>query len=255
MTASLRVENVSKRFGGLAALDGVSIEAHPAQITSIIGQNGAGKTTLLNTITQMPPPDSGRVFVGDIELTGMAAHVIPSKGIVRTFQQLRIFKRLTVLDNVLLGFQCNRGERLTNLLAKPVAVRRDQAAHVERAFVILDELELSGMSEREAGTLSYGLQKLLSLARAIATDAQILMLDEPTSGLSGDFVGRILMIVKRMRERGRTVVLVEHDMDVVFDVSDRIIVLDHGKLFAHGTPGEIRVNADVRAIYFGSRVT
>jgi ABC-type branched-subunit amino acid transport system ATPase component len=254
MGVVLRVENVSKRFGGLAALDDVSLEARPGEITSIIGQNGAGKTTLLNTITQLPPPDSGRVFAGDLELTGMAPHRIPAAGIVRTFQQLRIFTRLSVLDNVLLGFQHNTGEKIVNLVARPQAVHAQRAMHLTRARAILDELELEGLAEEEAGNLSYGLQKLLSLARAIATDAQILMLDEPTSGLAGDFVQRILAIVRGMRERGRTVVLVEHDMDVVFDISDRIVVLDHGKLFAHGSPAEIRSNAGVREIYFGSRV-
>ncbi|MCC6949691.1 MAG: ABC transporter ATP-binding protein [Bradyrhizobiaceae bacterium] len=254
MGLPLRVENVSKRFGGLAALDGVSLQAMPGEITSIIGQNGAGKTTLLNTITQLPPPDGGQVFAGEVELTGMAPHKIPARGVVRTFQQLRIFSRLSVLENVLLGFQHNTGERLWNLVARPGAVRAQRKDHHDRARGILAELELADMLDVEAGTLSYGLQKLLSLARAIATDAQILMLDEPTSGLSGDFVARILAIVKGMRARGRTVVLVEHDMDVVFDISDRIVVLDHGRLFAHGTPAEIRGHEGVREIYFGSRV-
>lgn len=254
MDVVLRVEKVSKRFGGLTALDDVSLEARPGEITSIIGQNGAGKTTLLNTITQLPPPDSGRVFAGDVELTGMAPHRIPAMGIVRTFQQLRIFTRLSVLDNVMLGFQQNIGEKLANLVVRPRATTAQRAGHVARARAILEELELAKFADEEAGNLSYGLQKLLSLARAIATDAQILMLDEPTSGLAGDFVQRILAIVKTMRERGRTVVLVEHDMDVVFDISDRIVVLDHGKLFAHGIPAEIRRNAGVREIYFGSRV-
>ncbi len=254
MSAALRVENVSKRFGGLAALDSVSIEALPGEITSIIGQNGAGKTTLLNTITQLPPPDSGRVFAGDVELTRLPPHLLSSRGIVRTFQQLRIFARLTVLDNVLLAFQHNRGESIVNLLTAARSVRAQHREHLARACAILEELGLAELADVEAGTLSYGLQKLLSLARVVATDAQILMLDEPTSGLSGDFITRILAIVKAMRARGRTVVLVEHDMDVVFDVSDRIIVLDHGKLFAQGAPAEIRANAEVRAIYFGSRV-
>jgi branched-chain amino acid transport system ATP-binding protein len=254
MTAALRVEGVSKRFGGLAALDGVSIEALPGQITSIIGQNGAGKTTLLNAITQLPPPDEGRVFAGDIELTGAVPHAIAAKGVVRTFQQLRIFSRLSALDNVMLGYQHNRGEKLVNLLTTPFAVRRQNDANLARARQTLADLDLAGLEQTEAGTLSYGLQKLLSLARAIATDAQILMLDEPTSGLSGEFIDRILKIVKQMRSEGRTVVLVEHDMDVVFDISDKIIVLDHGKLFAQGTPAEIRADPDVRAIYFGSRV-
>jgi ABC-type branched-subunit amino acid transport system ATPase component len=251
---SLRVETVSKRFGGLTALDGVSIEAPPGRITSVIGQNGAGKTTLLNTITQLPPPDSGRVFAGDIELTRLPAFSIPSKGIVRTFQQLRIFARLSALDNVLLGFQHNRGEALTQLLINPVAIRRQHRNNVQRAREILADLKISETASMQAGALSYGLQKLLSLARAIATDASILMLDEPTSGLSPDFVDRILSIVNKMRERGRTVLLVEHDMDVVFDLSDWVVVLDQGKVFAQGAPAEIRSNADVRAIYFGSQV-
>lgn len=254
MGAVLRVENVSKRFGGLAALDDVSLEARPGEITSIIGQNGAGKTTLLNTITQLPPPDQGRVYAGDTELTGMAPHKIAAMGIVRTFQQLRMFTRLTVLENVLIAFQHNIGEKLVNLVVLPRATVAQRAAHVARAYEILEELELAAFADEDAGNLSYGLQKLLSLARAIATDAQILMLDEPTSGLSGDFVQRVLVIVRRMRERGRTVVLVEHDMDVVFDISDRIVVLDQGKRFAQGSPEEIRRNSSVREIYFGSRV-
>jgi ABC-type branched-subunit amino acid transport system ATPase component len=254
MRCDLRVDRVSKRFGGLAALDSVSIRAEPGQITSIIGQNGAGKTTLLNTITQVLPPDSGRVFAGDTELTGLLPHAMPAHGVARTFQQLRIFTRMRAIDNVLIGFQGNRGERLTSLFLHPRTVRMQEASYLERAREILADLNLAGVEREEAGDLSYGVQKLISLARVIATDAQILMLDEPTSGLSSDYVDRILAVMKRLRDAGRTVVLVEHDMDVVFDISDRIIVLDHGKLFAEGTPAEIRANAEVRAVYFGSRV-
>jgi ABC-type branched-subunit amino acid transport system ATPase component len=254
MNGSLRVESVSKRFGGLQALDNVSLEATPGQITSIIGQNGAGKTTLLNMITQLPPPDSGRVFAGDLELTNLSPHKLASSGIVRTFQQLRIFTRLSVLDNVLIAFQNNAGESIWNLVSRPLAVLRQHTEHVRRARQILENLELGGVTDAEAGSLSYGLQKILSLARATAADAQIMMLDEPTSGLSGDFVGRILDIILRMRAHGKTIVLVEHDMDIVFDLSDRIVVLDQGKVYAQGLPCEIRTNEGVRAIYFGSRV-
>ena len=254
MKGSLRVESVSKRFGGLQALDSVSLVAVPGQITSIIGQNGAGKTTLLNMITQLPPPDSGRVFAGDLELTNLAPARLASQGIVRTFQQLRIFTRLSVLDNVLIAFQNNSGESIWTLMSRPFTVRKQHAAHRARAYAILAELGLASVADVEAGTLSYGLQKILSLARGIATNSQILMLDEPASGLSGDFVTRILDIVRRMRDEGKTIVLVEHDMDIVFDVSDRIVVLDQGKVFAEGTPAEIRVNEGVRAIYFGNRV-
>jgi ABC-type branched-subunit amino acid transport system ATPase component len=253
-TLGLRVEDVSKRFGGLLALDRVSLHACPGQITSIIGQNGAGKTTLLNAITQLPPPDEGRIYAEGFELTGLPPHCVASHGVARTFQQLRIFTHLTALENVMLGFQHNPGEALWRLVARPRSIARKQRAHLDRARSILAELELLDVAEESAATLSYGMQKLLSLARLIATDANILMLDEPTSGLSPDAIERILTIVANLRGEGKTVVLVEHDMDVVFEVSDRIIVLDQGRLFAEGSPSEIRTNADVRAIYFGSRV-
>ena len=250
---TLRVENVGKRFGGLAALDGVSLEARPGRVTSIIGQNGAGKTTLINAIAQLPPPDSGRIFVGDDELTGIAPSRVVTR-VGRTFQQLRIFTRLSVLDNVLLAFQGNEGEAIWRLFARPLSVRRQRAAHTARARAILARLELDHLANEDAGNLSYGLQKLLSLARVLATDAPVLMLDEPTSGLSRDFIDRILALVSEMRAARKTVILVEHDMDVVFEISDWIVVLDHGRLFAQAEPAEIRSNVAVRDIYFGNRV-
>jgi ABC-type branched-subunit amino acid transport system ATPase component len=250
----LRVESVSKRFGSLLALDGVSLVADSNRVTSIIGHNGAGKTTLLNTITQQPPPDSGRIFVGEHELIGSAPHRVLARGVARTFQQLRMFNRLSVLDNVLLGFQDNEGESLWALLAKPSLIIRQQKEHLARAHILLDRLGLHDLAAAPAGSLSYGLQKLLSLARVLATNAPVVMLDEPTSGLSRDFIDIILAIVAEMRAAGKTVVLVEHDMDVVFEVSDWIVVLNQGKLFAEGTSQDIRSNADVRAIYFGQRV-
>jgi ABC-type branched-subunit amino acid transport system ATPase component len=251
---TLRVENVSKRFGGLAALQGVSLEARPGRVTSIIGQNGAGKTTLINAIAQLPPPDSGRIFVGEQELTGKAPSRAVRCGVARTFQQLRMFPHLTVLDNVLLGFQGTRGEAIWRLLATPLTVHGEREEHRARAGEILRSLDLVHLADEEAGNLSYGLQKLLSLARVLATDAPVIMLDEPTSGLGRDFIDRILRIVTDMRARERTVVLVEHDMDVVFEISDWIVVLNQGTLFAQGRPAEIRANEDVRTIYFGSRV-
>jgi ABC-type branched-subunit amino acid transport system ATPase component len=254
MASILRVEGVSKRFGGLAALDNVSLEAHPKQVTSIIGQNGAGKTTLLNAIVQLNPPDTGRVLAGSVELTGLPPHQVLSRGVARTFQQLRLFSRLTVLENVLACMPGNPGERIANLILHPRSARAEQRRFAERARSILSELDLLTFADQEAGRLSYGLQKMLSLARLAATDADILMLDEPTSGLSADFVAKVTAVVRRWREAGKTIVLVEHDMDVVFDVSDHIIVLDQGKLFAQGVPAAIRADQRVRAIYFGSRV-
>ena len=249
---ALRIENVSKRFGGLNALDDVSLIADAGRVTSIIGQNGAGKTTLVNTITQLPPPDSGRIFVGDEELTNSPPSHVVALGVARTFQQLRVFRRLSVMENILLGFQHNSGEALWRLIAQPGTVRRQQRAHDEAAHAILARVNLAAYADEPAGNLSYGLQKLLSLGRLMATNAPVLMLDEPTSGLGRDFIDRILAIVRDLRAAGKTVVLIEHDMDVVFEISDRIFVLNQGKMFAQGTPSEIRTNAAIRDIYFGS---
>jgi ABC-type branched-subunit amino acid transport system ATPase component len=251
---TLRVENVSKRFGGLAALQDISLEAHPGRVTSIIGQNGAGKTTLINAIAQLPPPDSGRIFVGDQELTGSPPWRVVGRGVARTFQQLRIFPHLSVLENVLLGFQDTRGEAMWRLLVTPLHVRRQGYEQRARARDILRSLDLADLENMKAGSLSYGLQKLLSLARVLATEAPVIMLDEPTSGLGRDFIDRILKIVTDMRARQRTVILIEHDMDVVFEVSDWVIVLNQGRLLTQGRPAEIRVNQEVRSVYFGSRV-
>jgi len=251
---SLRVERISKRFGGLLALDSVSLEARPGKVTSIIGQNGAGKTTLLNVICQMPRPDHGRVFVGSRDLTGLAPSRIVRAGVARTFQQLRIFEKLTVRENVLLAFQDNDGEQLWRLALSPARVWHNRKRQRTRADEILERLALANHAGEIAGSLSYGHQKLLSLARVVATEAPVVMLDEPTSGLAGDMIERILAIVRHMASSKRTVLLIEHDMEVVFDVSDWVVVLDQGRLFCEDTPNAVRVNDDVRAIYFGSRV-
>lgn len=250
----LRIEGVSKRYGGLMALDDVSLEAKPGKVTSIIGQNGAGKTTLLNVICQMPPPDSGHVYAGTRELTGLPPSRIVAAGVARTFQQLRIFEKLSVLDNVMLALQDNPGEDIWRLVLTPGATRRADARHREQASAILERVALSTHAETIAGTLSYGHQKLLSLARVIACNTPVVMLDEPTSGLDSDMIARILEIVRELAAEGRTVVLIEHDMEVVFDISDWVIVLDQGRLFCQDTPERVRANEEVRAIYFGSRV-
>ncbi len=254
MATTLRVDGISKRFGGLAALSDVTMEARPAAITGLIGQNGAGKTTLINVISGQLRPDAGRVFAGERELTGLPAWRIPRAGVVRSFQQLRLFPNLSARDNVVLALGEDPGESLWRILARPLAVSRHGRRALAEAEAILDRLGLADIAGTPAALLSYGLQKLVSLARCIASGAGVVMLDEPTSGLAPDAVGRILDVVRGLRAEGRTVLLVEHDMDVLFALSDWIVVMNQGQVFAQGRPDEVRANAGVRDIYFGNRV-
>ena len=254
MAPHLVVQDVTKRFGGVTALNHLSLEVARERVTSVIGSNGAGKTTLLNVISQLTPPDEGRVLLGAIDLTTLSPARVVRHGIARTFQQLRIFRKLSVLDNVLLGFQENEGESLWRLFARPPAVLANRRLNRARAGAILDTLGLLEVAGTPAGGLSYGQQKLVSLARVIATDAMLLMLDEPTSGLPPELIALILTVVRKLVAQRKTVLLIEHDMDVVFDVSDRIIVLDEGRLLFEGPPDAVRRNAEVRALYFGTRV-
>ncbi|MBX9843487.1 MAG: ABC transporter ATP-binding protein [Xanthobacteraceae bacterium] len=251
MTAALRVIGVTKRFGGLTALDNVTLDIQPALVTSIIGQNGAGKTTLVNAIVQTVPPDEGQVFAGADELTGLRPYAVVSRGVARSFQQLRLFPHLTVLENVLVGMQGSPGERIVSLMTSFAACRSAERGMLERVRAILERLGLSEIAGQDAGDLSYGLQKILSLARLLATDAGILILDEPTSGLSNDYVTKVTDAIRSMRADGKTIILIEHDMEVVFEFSDFIIVLDQGKLFASGTPRDVRMDQRVRDIYLG----
>lgn len=250
----LRVEDVTKRFGGVTALSHLSLEARRGLITSIIGSNGAGKTTLLNVISRLIPADEGRILLDGNDISRLAPHQVVSRGIARTFQQLRIFEKLTVLENVVLGFQDNQGEALWRLFGRPLAAVASERANRSRAEGVIESLGLLEHVGAPAGRLSYGHQKLVSLARVMATGADLLMLDEPTSGLPPELVGGILTIVRKLAAEGKTVLLIEHDMDVVFDVSDWIVVLDEGRRIFEGTTGEVRRNAEVRALYFGTRV-
>lgn len=250
----LVVDGVTKRFGGVAALSHLSLEVRRGRVTSLIGSNGAGKTTLLNVISRLTIPDEGRVLLDGADISRLAPHEVVRRGVARTFQQLRVFQKMSVLNNVLLGFQENRGESLWRLFTRPLAVAASQRVNRSRAEAILETLGLLEHAPVPAGQLSYGHQKLVSLARAMATGADLLMLDEPTSGLPPELIEAILTLVRKVTAEGTTVLLVEHDMDVIFDVSDWIIVLDEGRRIFEGTTDEVRRNAAVRALYFGTRV-
>jgi branched-chain amino acid transport system ATP-binding protein len=245
------IQNLRKNFGGLSAVRDVSFAIAQGKITSLIGPNGAGKTTVFNLVTGLLPLDGGKVRFKGEDITGLSPNQIVAKGIARTFQDLRLFQRMTVLQNVLLGFQRRRGEKLLPALLGGKRLTQEEAADLERARSLLAQVELQGKADELVENLSYGEQKLLSLVRILATDAELLMLDEPASGLPLGEVSRMLQRIQGLVQRGKTVFIVEHNMEAVMGLSDWIIVLNFGEKIAEGTPAEIQRNEKVIQVYLG----
>ena len=249
----LRTERVGVRFGGLVALEDVSIDVEPNIITALIGPNGAGKSTLLHAISGFQPVTSGRVMLRGADITSLPAHARIGLGMARTFQDNEVLPRLTVLENTLLGIQGQSGERVWRLVLTPRQVRRQKRASVERALAILDSLGLRALADRMAGALSYGQQKLLVLARMLATDADLFMLDEPGAGLSSRYIDQVGEALCKMVTLGKTVVLVDHNMRLIMNYAQRVVVLHHGQVIARGTPEEIKAHPEVLDCYLTHR--
>lgn len=251
--ALLRTEGVGVRFGGLVALEDVSIDVEPSRITALIGPNGAGKSTLLHAISGFLKPTSGRVRLRGADITDLPAHARIGLGMARTFQDNEVLPRLTVLENTLLGIQDPMGERVWRLVLTPGQVRRQRQAGVARALAILDSVGLMDLADRMAGALSYGQQKMLVLARLLATDADLFMLDEPGAGLSSRYIDQVGEALRRMVELGKTVVLVDHNMRLIMNYAHRVVVLHHGQVIARGTPDEIKAHPEVLDCYLTHR--
>jgi neutral amino acid transport system ATP-binding protein len=249
----LVVEGLRRSFGGVTAVDVERLEIQRGLITGMIGPNGAGKTTLFNLLTGFDVPDSGTWTFDGEPLGRTPAHLVARRGLVRTFQLTKALSRMTVLDNLMLGAARQSGERLRGALL-PVRWRAEEAAIRERAEELLVRFKLDRMRDQFAGTLSGGQRKLLEMARALMVEPAMVMLDEPMAGVNPALTQSLLQHVKDLRDReGRTVVFVEHDMDVVFDISDWVVCLAQGKVIAEGPPASIGANEAVIDAYLGER--
>ena len=247
----LRVENLSKSFGGVAAVADLSFTIDPGAIYSIVGPNGAGKTTVINLISGIFRPSSGRIFFEDQDVTGLPPYELARRGLSRIFQNLQVFANMTALENVMVGHHLHCDRRfLPALLRLPHIVRGDAACRVFAAE-LMASVGLGDYVHAEASMLPYGALKRLEIARALATRPKMLLLDEPAAGLNPAETDAIDGLIKGIAEGGVTVLLVEHDMRLVMGISDRILVLDHGRWLASGTAPQIRRNPEVVAAYLG----
>jgi ABC-type branched-subunit amino acid transport system ATPase component/ABC-type branched-subunit amino acid transport system permease subunit len=250
--AIVQTEGLVKRFGGITAVDGVDLVLREGHITALIGGNGAGKTTVFNLITGIIRPDAGRVTLRGKDITDQQPHRIAQQGMVRSFQDTRVFRRMSVLDNVAVAVPGQAGENPANLLARPLRSRRAEHQTLNKATSALSFVNLEDRRHELVANLSFGDQKLVAIARLLATEAEVLLLDEPTSGVDPSAVENVIDVVLRMREIGRTVCLVEHSVHFVERLADRAFFMDQGRVIASGAMAELRSQARLTEIYFGT---
>lgn len=248
----VQLKNLTKTFGGLVAVNDVSFNVQQGGIVGLIGPNGAGKTTVFNLITGNYVPDTGQVLFDGNDMVGKRTNRIVQLGIARTFQTIRLFQNMSALENVLSGCHCRMKSGVFGALFRPPSQRAEEKAAVERAMRELEFVGLADQWNNAAKNLSYGKQRLLEIARALATEPRFIILDEPAGGMNDHETQELINLIKAMRDRGITVLLIEHDMSLVMKVCEHLVVLEYGAVIAQGGPEEIKNNPRVIEAYLGA---